>query len=196
MLVPGMLVGVLLGGLTLWAIFGLPTAGGRGDAPTASMARPNAILNLAIGLVAVGFVVLQVVRSWKGQLNVFKPTAWQGTIAGAAAGYVSTLAHTAGPITNMYLLPQNMDKRRFVATTVLYYWIGNQVKLLPYALLGMLSAPSLRADLTLLPGMLAGAVLGLVLHHRVSEKQFNTVIYTFLGVIGLYMVGTSVRQLL
>lgn len=196
MLVPGMLVGVLLGGLTLWAIFGTPPAGGRvpASAPTQSMMHSNAILNLSIGLVAVGFVVLQVLRSWKGELNVFKPTAVQATIAGAAAGYVSTLAHTAGPITNMYLLPQNMDKGRFVATTVLYYWIGNQVKLVPYAMLGMLSTPSLKADLLLLPGMILGAVLGIVLHHRVSDKQFNTIIYAFLGVIGLYMIATSVGQ--
>lgn len=205
MLVPGMVLGIAVGTVALWMILGIsngPAAAAGSDlgagmsALAARTARSSAALNLGIGVVALGFVVLQIVRWIRRDLRPFRPVAWHALIAGSSAGFVSTLAHTAGPITNMYLLPQQMDKGRFVATTVLYYWIGNQVKLVPYFGLGLLTAPTMSADLSLLPAVVIGAMLGIFLHNRVNEKLFLVIVYVLLGGIGLHMAITAAAALL
>ena len=85
----------------------------------------------------------------------------------------STLAHAAGPIATMYLLPQQMPKGTYVATTVLFFAIVNQVKLIPYIALGLINTATLGAGLVLLPAVVVGAVLGLVLHGRIPQRQFT-----------------------
>ena len=64
-------------------------------------------------------------RALRGRPITFRPTFLHGTLVGTAANVSSTLAHAAGPIITMYMLPQRMGKGRYVATTVFYYWIGN-----------------------------------------------------------------------
>lgn len=190
LLLPGMVVGIALGGVTLWYFLQL------GEGRSASgQETTNSALSFSIGLLAVGFVALQAVRLLRGQLRPFRPVFWHGFAAGSAAGLTSTLAHSAGPITTMYLVTQRMPKGKFVATAVLYYWIGNQVKLVPYGLLGMLTAPSLTADLALLPAIVVGALLGFLLHRRVNEKVFSIIVHALLAVIGGHLLIKSAAQL-
>jgi len=188
LLVPGMVAGIGAGWLVLWLIL---SYGGGKDAAKG----PSNILNLCIGTFALGFVALQAVRSLRGEITAFRPTHWHGAIAGSSAGFVSTLAHTAGPITNMFLLPQQMPKGQFVATTVLYYWIGNQVKLIPYYALSLLTGVSLGADLALLPAALAGAALGVFLHNKVNQRMFMLIVYVLLAGFGGYIACTAAKAL-
>ncbi len=184
LLVPGMVFGIGVGWIVLYYMF-------HGGADTVGRERADNWLNLSVGLVAVGFALLHVIRWLRKDTRVYKPGVFGGLAAGSSAGFVSTLAHTAGPITNMYLLPQGMGKATFQATTVLYYWIGNQVKLVPYWNLNLLSSPVLKADLLFVPALLIGVVLGIFLHNRINERAFSTVVYVLLGAIGPYLIATA-----
>ena len=186
-LLPGAVLGVALGWAALYAIrqTGVHTQGKTG----------NAILSMLIGVIAIGFVVLQVIKSLRTKPPAFRPVFWQATSVGALAGLTSTLAHVAGPIVTMYLLPQKMPKERFVATTVLYYWIGNQIKLVPYFVLGMLTARTFFASVLLMPAVAAGVVLGIYLHRKVGQKQFIGIIYALLALAGLHLMITSIATL-
>ena len=188
LLLPGMLVGVAAGSVALWLFLQLGREGQGKDVT-------NAALNLTIGAIAISFVALQAARALGSGLKAFRPGPWHGFVAGSAAGATSTLAHAAGPITTMFLLPQNMPKERYVATCTLYYWIGNQVKLLPYLLLGQLNRQSLSGAAMLVPAVVGGALVGLFLHNRVNQKWFNLIVYFLLGAIGAHLVATSVYQL-
>lgn len=188
MLLPGMALGIAAGSVVLWQFLRIGrSAGGRETS--------NAALNLTIGAIALAFVGLQLYRRLRGGLTAFRPVTWHGLVAGTAAGVTSTLAHSAGAITTMYLLPQEMPKQRYVATTTLYYWIGNQAKLLPYALLGQLNGEALSAAAGLLPAVVAGAALGFFLHHRVNQKIFTGVVYVLLAGVGGDLVVRSVLAL-
>jgi uncharacterized membrane protein YfcA len=77
-----------------------------------------------------------------------------------------------------------MPKERYVATATLYYWIGNQVKLVPYAVLGQLNRESLAGALALAPAVVVGALLGLFLHNRVNQKWFTAIVYALLAGVG------------
>ena len=188
LLLPGMFVGVAGGSVALWLFLRLGQLSQGKD-------LTNASLNLTIGLIAVAFVLLQARRALGGGLKAFRPGSWHGFVAGSAAGATSTLTHAAGPITTMFLLPQNMPKERYVATCTLYYWIGNQVKLLPYLLLGQLNSQSLSGAAVLVPAVVAGALAGFFLHNRINQKWFNLIVYFLLGGIGAHLIVTSGHQL-
>jgi uncharacterized membrane protein YfcA len=95
----------------------------------------------------------------------------------------------------MFLIPQQMPKGRFVATTVIFFWILNHVKLIPYIGLGLLNQPAIAAELVLLPGVVAGALLGVALHNRVNEAWFGRVVYALLGLMGVHLMVTSILKL-
>jgi hypothetical protein len=192
-LFPGATGGVLVGWAILWWLTNLQ---GQADATEAASERANAILVVIVGLIALAFVALQTVRSWSSHPPAFHPVFWQGTLAGAAAGAASTLAHAAGPIVTMYLLPQQMPKGAFVASTVLYYAVFNQLKLVPYFALGLINYNTAGASVVLLPAVIAGTLLGLFLHNRVVERQFTVVVYVLLALTGLHMCYSGLGKLL
>jgi len=179
LILPGAVGGIIVGSVVLWSFQRLDVAGGRGMA--------DAALKLGIGAIALMFVAFRAAAVLRKRQMAFRPVLWQGTCAGLAAGVTSTLAHAAGPITTMYFLPQNMHKSRFVASTALYYWIGNALKLPPYLLLGMVRTDTLAASVMLLPAVVGGALVGVFLHHRVGRRSFTGIVYCLLGLAGVHL---------
>jgi len=190
LMLPGMVLGTALGWAALWGFQQLDVSGA-----SVQQKQADAGLMLGVGVIALGFVVLQVVGLRRREPLPFRPVLWQGACVGAAAGLTSTLAHAAGPIANMYMLPQRMAKEQFVASTLLYFWIGNQIKLLPYGCLGLLSADSVGGSLAFLPAVVAGTALGVYLNRRVGQKQFLGVVYVLLALAGAHLVINAVQKL-
>lgn len=186
-LAPGAFVGLGLGWVTLYYLQRYAQTGGE--------RTTNAIMMLAIGAIAVGFSALHAWRSRRREPIHFRPVFWQATSVGTVAGYTSTMAHAAGPVITMYLLPQGMTKMRFVATTSLYYWYGNQIKLVPYFCLGMIDVQTLGANVALLPSVVVGAAVGVYLHHKVGEKHFSGVVNVLLFLAGLDLAIRAARTL-
>ena len=187
LLLPGTLVGIAAGGTMLGAMRQISRGGSNDPA--------NAALKLGIGLIALGFVALRGLGALRRRTGVLEPTLWHGTGAGLAAGVTSTFAHAAGPIISIYMLAQEMPKKRYVASTVLYYWIGNQLKLVPYFLLGMIDTSSLGASAVLAPAVVAGALLGVVLHRRVGQRQFAGIVYALLLLAGVHLCWQAGKAL-
>jgi uncharacterized protein len=192
-LLPGAVVGILIG----WAL--LKWMGYGGDASAQAVERQKlaeGLLKLAIGLIALSFVVIRSIQALRAKPMVFKPVMWQSTIAGGVAGSTSTLAHAAGPVTAMYMLPQHLGKDTYVATTVLYYWIGNQLKLVPYLSLGMINRQSLLMGLVLVPAVPVGVLLGRYFAGKINEKVFTVIVYVLLGLAGVDMCIKAAIKLL
>ena len=176
MLLPGTVLGIAAGWVLLRLLGRLDAAGGR--------ELTNAWMKLGVGAIALAFVALQAARAVRGRPLAFRPVLWQGTLAGTTAGLTSTLAHAAGPIVGMYMLPQQMPKGRFVASTALYFWVANQLKLVPYFVEDMIGPDTLGAGVMLLPAIAGGAVLGIYLHRRVGQRPFTGIVYTLLALAG------------
>jgi uncharacterized protein len=87
----------------------------------------------------------------------------------------------------MYMLPQQLGKESYVATTVLYYWIANQLKLVPYLSLGMINRKSLLMGLVLVPAVPVGVLLGRYFAGKINEKVFSVIVYVLLGMAGVDM---------
>lgn len=181
---PGSVVGIAVGaGILAW--FVLAGDGSAGEDPASSAQNG---LKLIIGLIATAYPILDLIKARYASQWTIKPTWTNGTIAGLAAGIVSTLAHAAGPVTSIYLLGQHLDKQRFIGTSVIYYFTINSLKVLPYLMLGLINTDTLIIQLCLLPLIPLGTFTGTRLHRIMSEKLFRNVIMSIIFLTGLQML--------
>jgi uncharacterized membrane protein YfcA len=145
-------------------------------------------IRLIIGTVAVGFTVHHWLSGLRGVHGARAAHALRGTFWGAVSGFTSFIAHAAGPPLSVYLLPQRMDKTRFLATTIIFVLFMNYVKLVPYAWLGQFSSENIYTSLALLPLAPLGMGLGIWMHRIVPEKVFYRICYLLLFLAGLKLL--------
>jgi uncharacterized membrane protein YfcA len=115
-LLPGSLIGVAVGGLT----FGYMN---------------DDMIRILIGAIAILFTLYR----WVG-LRLLKraadhrapPNRATGTFWAGVGGFTSVVAHGGSPPVHIYLLPQRLDKRVFIGTTVILFALVDVMKLVPY----------------------------------------------------------------
>src|SRR5690606_5244485 len=90
--------------------------------------RINQVLNLVVGIACAAMVLAQVYRMCGFPLPRIPPSPIAGQSTGVIAGFISTLAHSAGPLVNVYLLEQGLNKTRQTGTAVLFFLLVNVIK--------------------------------------------------------------------
>lgn len=150
------------------------------------------VFRFLIGLVAVGFVGYQAVKS-RGWLATPKAQMSDrgGMIAGAVGGFTSFISHAGGPPTAIFLLTRGLTKTGFQATTVIVFWAINLMKFIPYAAIGIFSKDTFWAGLYLAPFALIGVYLGVWFHRMMPEKLFFGLTYLLLLVTGSKLIWDS-----
>ena len=158
-------------------------------------------LNVAIGCIAVTFVLFQLVkeRIFRAE-GTFAPNHRVGVPIGLATGITSTFAHGAGPIISMFLIPQRLPKEIFVATNVLIFTYVNwlkmpffiidrtQINLPVFASHALITRQTLLTSLIFFPLVPLGVWIGVWLNKKISEKAFMRVVFVFLFVTGLELI--------
>ena len=185
-LLPGTAVGVTVGGLLLWWFHRI---GGRNDALL------RGLIKVEVALESVGLVGLHWWRVWRGQALHVEPTPLKNALTGAAAGVSSTLAHAAGPIIALYLLPQKLERQLFVGTCAVYFFLLNTAKLPAYWGTSMFSRPVLLLSLYTSPLVVAGAVFGFWVNRKMNDALFSKVVYVLTFLLGWWLLYDGVRDL-
>ena len=179
-LLPGAIVGIALGALAFGAL-------------------PVNAIRLLVGLIAVVFAANQ----WFGLSERMAerltaqprpPGRFAGSFWGALSGFTSTLAHAGGPPFAVYILAQRADKTLIVATSAMFFFVVNYVKLVPYYFIGQLNAGNLTASLLFAPLAPIGIWLGVWLHRRISAQVFYRVSYALLFATGAKLVFDALTR--
>ena len=146
-------------------------------------------LNLCIGLLAVGFVVFQLIKEWLFRAEgAFAPNHAVGIPCGIGAGITSTFAHGAGPLVSLFLIPQQMPKEIYMGTTILVFTCINWLKMPFFLAQGIVTRETLLTGLAYLPLIPVGVWMGAWLNRRVSEKRFLQFVYLFTLLAGLQLI--------
>ncbi|KCV81616.1 hypothetical protein ATO10_11907 [Actibacterium atlanticum] len=147
------------------------------------------VFRLLIGLIAVGFVIYQMVlKSGLLRLRSGGFSNPMGGVFGMVTGFTSFVSHAGGPPATIYLLASQPSKTTYQATTVIVFWAVNVMKFVPYAFLGIFTTQTLLADLVLAPFAVAGAWLGVKAHHLVPERAFFALTYVLLTLTGSKLI--------
>ncbi len=154
---------------------------------------PDREFKLVIGALALVFGLAQAARQWMvpatQKLHV-KP--WMGVLAGIGTGTISALAHLGGLITTLFLLPQNLGNRVFVATSTVFFFLINLTKVPPYVYRDLITIDTLMTDLSLIPAIVVGAVIGAALNKRIPERPFAWIVLGFVLLTGLKLIAEYV----
>jgi uncharacterized membrane protein YfcA len=185
-LLPGTFAGVVLGGLLLWWFH---KVGSRNDVLL------RGLIKVEVALESIVLVALHWWRVWRGQALHVVPTPMRSTITGLAAGVSSTLAHAAGPIIALYLLPQKLERQLFVGTCAIYFFILNTAKLPAYWGTKMFSRPVLLLSLYTLPLVVAGALFGFWVNRKMNDAMFSRIVYILTFALGWWLLYDGIRDL-
>ncbi len=176
---------------------------GRWDAVNLRILLPAAVLGTWLGFLGAGVLsddglrVLAGVIALVYALRYFlahtqparQPRVAAGVVWGSLAAFTSFSVHAGGPPLQAYLLPQQMHRTTFQATSVCFFFVVNWLKVTPYAWLGQWTNDNLVTSLFLLPLAPVGIFLGRWLHARVSDVVFFRVVHGMLFVIGVKLLS-------
>ena len=150
-------------------------------------------LKLSVGLIGILFVVYQLARDQiTSRLEeARRPPAMASAGLGVAAGVTSTLAHAAGPVAQMYFLPQRLQKMNLAATMVGFFWVLNLVKLVPFGMLGRLHVSNLSLGIVMLPVIPLGVGSGYLVVRALKSDAYLKMIYLMLFVTSVILIGKA-----
>jgi len=155
----------------------------------ALVAVSDRVLKIMIGALGILFVGYFAAKKWiVRHLHASEPNWANGSVFGFAAGITSTLAHAAGPVMQMYLLPQQLEKKKFAGTSCAFFWMLNLIKLLPFAMLGRIQPDNLKLGAALLPVIPLGVAFGWWMTHKTEQKHYTLLIYAVLLITSVALI--------
>jgi len=170
LLLPGAVVGIVIGGLLA-------------DRVSEDFVRA------CVGVIAVLFPIYAVagakLRTGADWLKDNRPMAW---LSGTVAGFTSFVAHAGGPPFQAYVLPQNLEKRIYAGTAVMFFFVVNAVKLVPYAMLGQFDKTNLTISAALIPLAPIGVLIGVWLVTRINQTVFYRIMYSLIFITGVKLL--------
>ena len=171
-----------------WAVmlpFLIPTAVICGIVNLLSAKVSSDIMYLLLGIMFVAVSIFFFVFSDRIHIT---PSPVSGTVLGAICGICYGLFASGGPTAALYLLPSTKNKKEYLATIQAFLCVNNIVVLLISLFLGRLDMADLPMVGAGVVAMLAGTLLGLVIHDRIPSSVFGKVIYAFVGIGGIWII--------
>jgi uncharacterized protein len=151
-------------------------------------------IRFAIGLIAALFVI----RHWlAGRFERFvpKPSVATGTVFGAIGGITTMLANAGGPVWQMHMLPQRLDKVPYVGTFAVLFAVSNVVKIPGFATLGFVTFENMLVGFALVPIAIVSNYAGIWMVRRVSNELFFRIAYILMFVIAIELIRGSIFEL-
>lgn len=156
----------------------------------------DAAIELAVGLIAVGFAARHLLHARKAEVTPSPGHPVLGVFWGGVAGFVSMIANAGAPPFQVYTLPQRLPRDVFVGTSVFFFAAVNLVKIPPFFALGLFTRENLATAMVLLPLAAFATWLGVWLVRRVAADRFYKIIYLTMTGVGLKLIYDSLRALL
>lgn len=151
-------------------------------------------IRLAIGLIATLFVL----RHWlagRFERYIPAPNVATGMIFGLIGGITTMLANAGGPAWQIHLLPQKIDKMRYVGTISILFAASNVVKIPGFATLGYVTRENMLVGLALVPVAVVSNYAGIWAVRRTSNEMFFRIAYVLMFLIAVELIRSSVLEL-
>jgi len=108
---------------------------------------------------------------------------------GLSLGFSTMIGNAAGPFLNIYLLLKKMPKEIFIATSAVYFYIINFVKI-PFHIWvwHTISWDTFLLSLTSIPAILIGVIIGILLVKIMSDQFFKWLVIISTAVSGIVLL--------
>ncbi|SFC08315.1 hypothetical protein SAMN05421747_10456 [Parapedobacter composti] len=165
-----------------WALAGLLVALAAGHAV------PEAGFKFLMGgSILLGLVILFWMER-AGKIEAIAAAPWFSPLFGFIVGFSTMIGNAAGPALAVYLLSMRLPKYAFVATGAWFIMILNYAKIpLQIFVWDNLSWTGFLLDLTALPFIIIGGLMGIRIVHVLPEKQFKLLMVTLILASTLFL---------
>ncbi len=169
--------GVLL--LAIGIAVGIPIGGW-----ILTFGEPTFLLGLlGLVLVVIGGIFLTVPNGAGVRMPSFV-----GPVVGVISGLLTGLFGTGGPPLVLFFRLQGLTKAAFRGNLMVLFLMMGIVRLPSYMGLGLITPARLVAAAAVLPAVLAGGVVGHLIHLDLSERIFRRIVSAALVVLGLLLL--------
>ena len=172
----------------------LPWAlGGLGTALLVERFIAAAGYKFLIGLCIFAGLGVMIWNDARGKDTAVPSGWWFSAIFGLLGGFSTMIGNAAGPIMSVFLLSMRLPKENFLGTAAWYYLIINYVKIpLQVFFWQNITPRGLLFNLCMIPVIFAGAVLGILVVKKVSEKVYRIMVFVMTIITaGLLFVNFS-----
>ncbi|WP_449282157.1 sulfite exporter TauE/SafE family protein [Leucobacter sp.] len=144
----------------------------------------------------IGVILLLIIAFtlWQRRRTVSAGGSGSGRAArigyGSLGGFTTMVANAGGPVMSMYFLAARFPVKAFLGTAAWFFAVINLAKVPVSVGLGLITPSTLLLDLLLVPGVIAGALIGRWIALRIEQRTFEWAVIacTVLGAIYL-LVG-------
>lgn len=151
---------------------------------------PTDVLRTALGVIVLLFEAYHIFeKRITGRLQ-YRPRNWHGLLAGTITGFSSALAHSGGPPVSIYLLLQDVVPRVFIATSAIFFFMLNWIKVPYYWYADLLDFQLLLGIAWILPLVPLGVWVGRWSASKVDKETFDWIITGLLVVAALLLIFT------
>ena len=120
---------------------------------------------------------------------MFPRAGWLSLPVGLFSGVLGAIFGTGGPPVIVFLRTCRLDKTAFRSTIMTYFLSMSILRAGIYSTTGLLTADRALAAVMLLPGSIAGIIIGIIIHERISESQFRYVVAILLVGLGVLLAA-------
>ena len=134
-------------------------------------------------------IALMLLKDRNKDKNLFPDTWWFASAMGILGGFATMIGNVAGPIFAIYLLAMHLPKNAFIGTGAWFFLIINFTKFpLHIFIWKTINWNTLTLDVLLLPGIAAGAFLGVWLVKKFSDKLYRTFVFIITALSALLLL--------
>lgn len=112
----------------------------------------------------------------------------RGKVFGTMAGFTTMVANAGGPVMALYLLRADLGVIKFVGTFAWFFFTVNLIKLPVSLTLGLVQPSRMPLILSLIPAIVAGAVIGRMLIVHIPRPVFEWTILLVALASGTYLM--------
>ena len=151
-------------------------------------------IRVIIGFIAISFTISHwrtaKDRGSKGH-SIFRGTVW-----GSITGFTSFVTLTGAPPYQMYLLPLKLDQRTYAGTFMIFFWLNNILKIIPFMMLGEMTRSTVTTSMILFPISLIFTFLGIWIVRKLPTKIFYEIIYILLFLVSIKLIYDGFTNIL
>ena len=167
-LVPGVAVGMLIGGMFLARL-------------------DNESMRIFLGVFVLFLLIVEGTTRYL-KFNEFRHSRILAVLIGTMAGFGTTVGNAAGPIMGIYLIMMGLDKKQLMGTGAWFFLIVNTSKLPIFTYHDMIGVDTLHFFVYMLPFIVIGAFFGRRILKILSQKKFNYLVLFFASLSSLWLL--------
>lgn len=144
---------------------------------------PGVLLKSLLGLTLLAFVGHSLRKT---NSRPHRDSQRFATAAGALSGFTGAALSAAGPPVLIYATVAGWEKDRFRANLQAIFFVVSTISVIGLTAGDFFSESSILLSLKLIPGVLAGAMIGTKLSAKIPQEVFRKIVFAALATMGLY----------